>query len=286
MRIIVAGGTGVIGRSMLPKLVKDGHEVFAMTKDSKANEFLEKVGVTPVQADALNNDAVLAAFQKVQPEIVIHQLTSLGSVNLEDNAKIRVVGTRNLVDASKAVGVKRIIAQSLAFTYEPGDTPATEDVSLDFEAPNPRKINVDGVASLESAAAELPEYVILRYGLLYGPGTWYDKDGMIGQQVLKGQVKATDSVTSFLHVEDAAQAAVDALKWPSGPINVVDDEPASGKEWLPSFASVIGAPEPQKEDGSERGERGASNKKAKTEYGWKPLYPTWRTGFKQFVKNS
>ncbi|MHA7098111.1 NAD-dependent epimerase/dehydratase family protein [Priestia aryabhattai] len=286
MRIIVAGGTGVIGRSMLPKLVKEGHEVFAMTKDSKANEFLEQVGVTPVQADALNSDAVLAAFQKVQPEVVIHQLTSLGSVNLEDNAKIRVVGTRNLVDASKAVGVKKIIAQSLAFTYEPGDTPATEDVPLDYEAPNPRKINVDGVASLESAAAELPEYVILRYGLLYGPGTWYDKDGMVGQQVLKGQVKATDSVTSFLHVEDAAQAAVEALKWPSGPINVVDDEPASGKEWLPVFASVIGAPEPSKEDGSERGERGASNKKAKTEYGWTPIYPTWRTGFKQSVKNS
>ncbi|GAB1780123.1 NAD(P)-dependent oxidoreductase [Priestia megaterium] len=285
MRIIVAGGTGVIGRFMLPKLVKDGHEVFAMTKDSKANKFLKEVGVTPVQADALNSEAVLAAFQKVQPEVVIHQLTSLGSVNLEDNAKIRVVGTRNLVDASKAVGVKKIIAQSLAFTYEPGETPATEDVPLDFEAPTPRKINVDGVASLESAAAELPEYVILRYGMLYGPGTWYDKDGMIGQQVLKGQVKATDSVISFLHVEDAAQAAVEALKWPSGPINVVDNEPASGKEWLPVFASAIGAPEPQKEDGSERGERGASNKKAKTEYGWKPLYRTWRTGFEQSLKN-
>ncbi|MEM5003377.1 NAD(P)-dependent oxidoreductase [Priestia megaterium] len=286
MRIIVAGGTGVIGRSMLPKLVKDGHEVFAMTKDSKCDEFLKGLGVTPVQADALDNNAVLAAFQKVQPEVVIHQLTSLGSVNLEDNAKIRVVGTRNLVDASKAVGVKKIIAQSLAFTYEPGDTPATEDVSLDFEAPNPRKINVDGVASLESAAAELPEYVILRYGLLYGPGTWYEKDGMVGQQVLKGQVKARDSVTSFLHVEDAAKAAVEALKWPSGPINVVDDEPASGKEWLSVFAAVIGAPEPKKEDGSERGERGASNKKAKTEYGWQPLYPTWRSGFEQSLKNS
>ncbi|MBQ4870408.1 NAD(P)-dependent oxidoreductase [Priestia megaterium] len=286
MKIIVAGGTGVIGRSMLPRLVREGHEVFAMTKDSKSDKFLKGLGVTPVQADALDNNAVLAAFQQVQPEVVIHQLTSLGSVNLEDNAKIRVVGTRNLVDASKAVGVKKIIAQSLAFTYEPGETPATEDVSLDFEAPNPRKINVDGVASLESAAAELPEYVILRYGLLYGPDTWYEKDGMIGQQVLKGQVKATDSVTSFLHVEDAAQAAVEALKWPSGPINVVDDEPASGKEWLPVFASVIGAPEPETEDGSERGERGASNKKAKTEYGWKPFYPTWRTGFKQSVKTS
>lgn len=280
MKIIVAGGTGVIGRSMLPRLVREGHEVFAMTKDSKYDEFLKGIGVTPVQADALDNNTVLAAFKKVQPEVVIHQLTSLGSVNLEDNAKIRVIGTRNLVDASKAVGTKKIIAQSLAFTYEPGSIPATEDVLLDFEAPNPRKINVDGVAALESAATELPEYVILRYGLLYGPGTWYDKEGMIGQEVLKGKVKATDSITSFLHVEDAAQAAVEALKWPSGPINIVDDEPASGKEWLPVFASVIGAPVPEKEDGSERGERGASNAKAKKQYGWRPIYPTWRTGFK------
>ncbi|UOE62430.1 NAD(P)-dependent oxidoreductase [Priestia filamentosa] len=280
MRIIVAGGTGVIGLSMLPKLVREGHEVFAMTKDSKANKFLKEVGVTPIQADAFDSDAVLVAFQKVQPEVLIHQLTSLGSVNLEDNAKIRIIGTRNLVDASKAVGVKKIIAQSLAFVYEPGSTPATEDVPLDFEAPNPRKINVNGVASLESAVTELPEYVILRYGLLYGPGTWYDKEEMIGQQVLKGEVKATDSITSFLHIEDAAQSAVEALKWPSGPINIVDDEPASGKEWLPVFASVIGAPEPEKEDGSERGERGASNAKAKKEYGWTPIYPTWRTGFK------
>ncbi|MBU8589883.1 NAD(P)-dependent oxidoreductase [Priestia megaterium] len=285
MKIIVAGGTGVIGRSMLPRLVREGHEVFAMTKDRKSDEFLKGIGVTPVRADALDNNAVLAAFQKVQPEVVIHQLTSLGSVNLEDNAKIRIIGTRNLVDASKAVGTKKIIVQSLAFTYEPGSTPATEDVPLDFEAPNPRKINVDGVAALESAATELPEYVILRYGLLYGSGTWYDKEGMIGQEVLKGKVKATDSITSFLHVEDAAQAAVEALKWPSGPINIVDDEPASGKEWLPVFASVIGAPAPEKEDGSERGERGASNAKAKKEYGWKPIYSTWRIGFNQLLNS-
>ena len=113
MKIIVAGGTGVIGRSMLPRLVREGHEVFAMTRDNKSDEFLKGVGVTPVQADALDNNAVLVAFQKVQPEVVIHQLTSLGNVNLKDNAKIRIIGTRNLVEASKAVGVKKIIAQML-----------------------------------------------------------------------------------------------------------------------------------------------------------------------------
>jgi nucleoside-diphosphate-sugar epimerase len=152
---------------------------------------------------------------------------------------------------------------------------------LDFEATDVRKIHVNGVSALEEAVAELPEYVILRYGLLYGPNTWYSKKGMVEQQILKGEVVATDGIISFLHVEDAAQAALEAIKWPSGPINIVDNEPATGKEWVPVFASIIGGKEPAKEDRAERGERGALNTKAKKEYGWEPIYPTWRKGFEE-----
>jgi nucleoside-diphosphate-sugar epimerase len=271
----------VIGHSLVPKLVKEGHEVFALTRDENDAKIAQKLCAVPVHANALNSEEVLLAFQKVKPEIVIHQLTSLGSFNPEDNANIRIVGTRNLVDASKAVGVKKIIAQSLAFVYEPGTSPADEEVSLDFEATDVRKIHVNGVSALEEAVAELPEYVILRYGLLYGPNTWYSKKGMVGQQILKGEVVATDGIISFLHVEDAAQAALEAIKWPSGPINIVDNEPATGKEWVPVFASIIGGKEPAKEDRAERGERGALNTKAKKEYGWEPIYPTWRKGFEE-----
>ncbi|MEK4314418.1 NAD(P)-dependent oxidoreductase [Bacillus sp. FSL P4-0334] len=280
MKIIVAAGTGVIGRSLLPKLIQNGHQVFALTRGNRSNTFLKRIGVTPVKADAMDRDAVLNVFRKIQPEVVVHQLTSLTSYNLIENARIRIIGTRNIVDACHEVGVKRIIAQSLSMAYEPGLIPANEDVPLDLDAPNPRKVNVIGVASLESAVAELPEYVILRYGLLYGSGTWYEKNGMIGRQVLKGETKADDSITSFLHVEDAAQASVEALNWPNGPVNIVDDEPTTGKEWLTLFASEIGAPKPIFIDGSERGKRGASNGQAKREYGWKPTYPSWRIGFK------
>jgi nucleoside-diphosphate-sugar epimerase len=100
----------VIGHSLVPKLVKEGHEVFALTRDENDAKIAQKLCAVPVHANALNSEEVLLAFQKVKPEIVIHQLTSLGSFNPEDNANIRIVGTRNLVDASKAVGVKKIIA--------------------------------------------------------------------------------------------------------------------------------------------------------------------------------
>jgi nucleoside-diphosphate-sugar epimerase len=284
MKILIAGATGIIGRKIIPILIEEGHEVFAMVRNNKDNNSILEMGATPVNGDALERDSVFKVLHLVQPEVVMHQLTSLSSFNLEDNAKIRIVGTRNLVDASKEVGVKKIIAQSLAFTYEPGLTPASENISLDFDAPMPRKINVEGVAALESAVAEMPEYVILRYGFLYGPGTWFEQGGIIAEQIVNQGMKANDNVTSFLSVEDAAQAAVQALQWPNGPVNIVDDEPATAKVWLPVYASMIGAPEPIFEDGCDRGERGALNRKAK-EYGWKPMYSTWRTGFKTCLKS-
>ncbi|SUA95920.1 NAD-dependent epimerase/dehydratase [Paenibacillus thiaminolyticus] len=125
----------------------------------------------------------------------------------------------------------------------------------------------EGIAALEEAAAEIPEHVILRYGTLYGPDTWYDKTGAIAKKVLDRQLAATDGVSSFLHVEDAAHAALLALDWPAGPVNIVDDEPAAGTQWLPVYAEMLQAPAPQYEPGSNRGERGTSNAKARSEYG-------------------
>lgn len=279
MKILVAGATGVIGRSLLPILVREGHEVFGMTRNEASKNAISGMGASPLVADALDRQSVIDSLREARPEIVIHQLTSLSNYSLEDNARIRTLGTRNLVDASQAAGVRRMIAQSISWTYEPGHHPATEEVPLDLEAPQPRKTTVDGVLALEQAAAEMPEYVILRYGLLYGPGTWYDRNGLMAGKVRRKELKATEGVTSFLHVEDAARAAVAALEWPNGPVNVVDDEPAPGTEWLPLYAAAIGAPEPDIQEGSNRGERGAANAKARKDYGWEPLYPTWREGF-------
>jgi nucleoside-diphosphate-sugar epimerase len=126
----------------------------------------------------------------------------------------------------------------------------------------------------------LPESVVLRYGLLYGPGTWYAVDGEVAEQVRCGDRRVSAGVASFVHVLDAARAAHFALDWPPGTVNVVDDEPAPGTSWLPVFAAAVGAPPPPIGEGAERGERGASNAKARQVLGWQPLYPSWREGFR------
>ncbi|WP_096466140.1 NAD-dependent epimerase/dehydratase family protein [Aneurinibacillus soli] len=280
MKIFVAGATGVIGRSLIPLLVQAGHEVTGMTHHTSHTNMIEEMGAKPRVADAFDRDAIFTALHETRPDVVIHQLTSLHAQSSADNAKIRIEGTRNLVDASHSVGVRRMIAQSISWAYEPGVAPATEEVPLDLDAPMPRQTTIAGIVALEKAVAEIPESVILRYGTLYGPGTWYDVHGMIAEQVHRKEMTATEGVSSFLHVEDAARTAFLALDWPSGPVNIVDDEPASGSLWLPAYASAIGAPEPAIQAGSNRGERGASNAKARTHYGWTPLHPTWREGFK------
>lgn len=279
MKIFVAGAAGVIGRLLLPKLIEAGHQVVGMTHREEHVDIIRKSGARAFLADAFDREAIMSAIAAERPEAVIHQLTSLRDWNLEENARIRIEGTRNLVDAAKAANVSRIVAQSIGWAYEPGESPAAEDVPLDIAAPMPRKRTIEGITALERAAAELPNHVILRYGMLYGPGTWYDRQGMMADKVRRKEVPATNGVTSFLHVEDAAHAALLALDWASGPVNIVDDEPAPGTEWLPVYASAAGAPEPGFQAGSNRGERGASNFKARNEYGWEPSYPTWRTGF-------
>lgn len=146
MKILVAGATGVIGRLLLPILVREGHEVIGMTRKESAKSIIMEMGASPLVVDALDREAVIAALREARPEVVIHHLTSLSNYNLEDNARIRTIGTRNLVDASQAVGVRRMIAQSISWTYEPGNHHAKEEESLDVEAPHPRKRTVDGSA--------------------------------------------------------------------------------------------------------------------------------------------
>jgi nucleoside-diphosphate-sugar epimerase len=284
MKIFVAGSTGVIGRLLLPRLVRDGHEVIGMTHNPERKPFIQALGAKAIVVDAFERDDIHAVIGEVRPDVIIHQLTSLSNWNLEDNARIRIEGTRNLVDAAKAAGVTRFIAQSISWAYEPGDHPASEDDPLDIQAPLPRKSTIDGIVALEEAVAEVPNHVILRYGMLYGPNTWYDTRGVMADKVLQRQLHASDGITSFLHVEDAANAAMLALDWPTGPVNVVDNEPAAGKQWLPVYADSLQAPAPDYQPGINRGERGASNTKAQSEYGWVPLYPTWRSGFSQSLR--
>lgn len=172
------------------------------------------------------------------------------------------------MDASLATGVEQIIAQSISWAYETGEEPATEETPLDLKALEPRKRTIEGICSLEKAVAEIPNHVILRYGMLYGQGTWYDFNGYMAEAIRQGSVTATDAVMSFLHVEDAANAAALALNWPSGPVNIVDDEPAKGMDWLSIYSEAIGVPAPIVQEGREGWERGASNMKARMVYEW------------------
>ncbi|MGG2015685.1 NAD-dependent epimerase/dehydratase family protein [Bacillus sp. S10(2024)] len=283
MKIFLAGATGVIGRSLIPLLVQEGYEVFGMIRDESHASTITKMGAKPVVADAFDRDAVFTALQNSQPDVVIHQLTSLSEGSSVDNAKMRIEGTENLVEAAKSVGVRRIIAQSISWAYEPGEVPATEEELLDITASFPRKTTIEGIMALEEKVSQMPEFVILRYGTLYGPGTWYATDGMIAEQVRRQEMAATDGIVSFLHVDDAARAALLALEWPSGPVNIVDDYPAQGQDWLPVYASAIGAPQPSAQTGSNRGERGASNTKARKEYGWEPIHSSWSKGFQNHL---
>lgn len=276
--VFVAGATGAIGRQLLPMLVRAGYEVFGTTRDPRKVAQIEAIGARPVLVDVFDRAALIAAVGEADPDVIIHQLTDLTSADFAANDRLRVVGTRNLVDAAKAAGVPRMIAQSLAITYAHKAEPATEQDPLADTAPEVHD-SVKGVRALEAAVSELPEGVILRYGLFYGPGTWFSKNGPFADAVRRAERPAGKGSSSFIHVEDAARAALRAIDWPPGVFNIVDDDPAIGTEWLPVFAAAIGAPAPP--EGEFNGyEQGASNKKVRQELGWKPLHATWREGFR------
>ncbi|TBL71443.1 NAD-dependent epimerase/dehydratase family protein [Paenibacillus thalictri] len=279
MKIAVAGASGVIGQMLLPMLVQAGHEVVGFTRNPDQALKLKEKGVQSALLDVLDREAVFAALRETKPDVVIHQLTSLSTRSFADNTRIRKEGTRNLVDAALAAGVGKMIAQSISWAYAPGEGPAAEDCPLDLDAPPPRNTTIEGVHALETAVADMPNYIILRYGLFYGYGTWYAPGGYMAEQVRQGLLPATDGVSSFVHIDDAARAAVLALQWPSGCYNIVDGEPAAGTKWLPVYADALGAPAPGVQPGHAAWERGALNGKA-LQHGWKPRYASWRDGFR------
>jgi nucleoside-diphosphate-sugar epimerase len=284
VRIFLAGATGVIGRHLTPLLVARGHQVTGLARRASDAAALRAVGADAAVADVYDADALTEAVRAAAPEVVVHQLTALSSGSSgssEANAAIRTTGTRNLTDAALAAGVGRIVAQSVAWAYRGGDGPATERTPLDLAAAAPRSTTVRGVATLEDTVREAPDWVVLRYGLLYGPGTWYSRGGLMADRMTAGELAPDADVSSFVHVEDAAAAAVAALDWPSGAVNVCDDEPAPARDWVPAFARAVGAPLPPPAPCADRHAwaRGADNHHARTRLGWTPRHLSWRDGF-------
>jgi nucleoside-diphosphate-sugar epimerase len=273
VKILIAGAAGVIGRRLVPLLVAAGHDVAGTTRRAERAQALREAGARPLVVDVLDADALRETVGRERPDVVIHQLTDLAGGDFPANNRLRVEGTRNLVEAARAAEVETMIAQSIAWLYVAGETPAVEGDPLDPNAPP-----YPGVSALEDAVRGMPRGVVLRYGAFYGPGTWYAPDGAIAERVRSRDLKPTPAWTSFIHVDDAAAAAVDALEWPAGAVNIVDDEPAQATEWMPVYCEAIGVPVPPLPRHAAATGRPISNAKAR-ELGWKPKFASWRTGF-------
>ncbi|CAM3477389.1 NAD(P)-dependent oxidoreductase [Occultella aeris] len=266
MRIFLAGGTGVVGSRLIPALQAAGHDVTATTRRAEGLDLVRDRGARGVVVDVFDAPRLAEAVAAAEPELVMHQLTDLGEYDTAANARLRRDGTANLVAAAENAGVDRMI-----FAYAPGDTTATEDDPLEPGS---------AVGILEAVVHRLPRATVLRYGMFYGDGTWYAPGGRIGGTVVAGQLPATPAITPFVHIDDVVSATVQALSWPDGTYNIVDDEPAAGTVWLPVYAAGLGAPVPRVAglpDGTPR-RRAVSNARARAA-GWRPRYPSWRDGF-------
>jgi 2-alkyl-3-oxoalkanoate reductase len=304
MRVLVAGGSGAIGRRLVPQLVARNHQVTATTRSPEKIDELRTVGADWVVMDGLDAEGVKEAVGRAEPDAIVHQMTALsGEPDLKHfddwfattNA-LRTTGTDNLLTAAKDTGVKRIVAQS--YTGWPnireGGPVKTEQDPLDPDPAKAQTKSLDAIRYLEDTVLNAPlEGIVLRYGILYGPGA---SEGLV-ELVRKRRMPVVGGgggVWSWIHVDDAAAATVAAVdRGKPGVYNVVDDDPATVSECLPYLADVVGAKAPLRLPAwlgrPAAGEvavrmmteaRGASNVKARHELGWQPVFSSWRDGFR------
>jgi 2-alkyl-3-oxoalkanoate reductase len=307
MRVFVAGATGAIGKRLVPQLVEAGHQVTAMTRSKEKLGELYELGAEAVVCDVFDAGRLGSVVARAEPDAVINELTDLPqSLNPRKlgeyyaaNNRVRREGTSNMLSAARGAGVRRFLVQGAAYWYAPTGGPVkTEEAPLYLDASAPIGPAVKTIKEVEEAvlSADGIEGVVLRYGMFYGPGTWYAKDGDVGRQVRKRRypmIGHGEGMFSFIHIDDAAAATVAALERARpGVYNVVDDEPASAVEWMPLYAEALGAKRPPRVPAFLARmiagdalvtwmlrQRGASNEKIKEELGWRPRYKSWRQGF-------
>ena len=301
MRILIAGATGAIGRLLVRCLKENRHSVFALARSPESSRAVTELGVEPVIADALDAASVKAAVARLRPDAIINELTSLPrhytaeemKAAAERDHKVRSEGNANLLVALRNAGVRRYLLQSSGFWYAPGVGLADEQEPFAFDGSPAVAAGSRRYAELEAAASGTPgvEVVSLRYGFFYGPGTWYNREGDMGEQVRQQQVPVIgdgQGVWSFLHIDDAAAATAAALECAPGAYNVVDNDPAAQSLWLPAFAHAVGAPAPPRMTEEEALRtlgpdtvyfatrlRGASNEKARRELNLQPRPLEW-----------
>lgn len=303
LNIFVAGGSGAIGRQLLPMLVHGGHNVVSMTRTPGGAERIKAMGATPVIGDVFDESGLTRLVSHCEPDIVIHQLTAFGATDadpLAETIRVRTDGTRNLVAAAKLAGAKKLITQSISFICRPvADGLTDENAPLYLEAREAIRPLALAVSEMENRTLtnDSMEGVVLRYGWFYGPGTNYDPADAIPRAIRRGRmpiVGGGNGTYSFVHVRDAAAATLKAMTLAApGIYNIVDDSPAKLSEWLPVAAELLGVPAPAMMDEALAREKlgdmlvyifneqsGASNQKAKRMLNWQPSLPSWRLGFK------
>jgi nucleoside-diphosphate-sugar epimerase len=307
VKVFVAGATGAMGRQLVPGLVGAGHVVVGMTRKRSNQALLRDLGATPVVADGLDPGAVTAAVGDAEPDVIVHQLTAITALDIRhfdrdfaQTNRLRTEGTDLLLAAGRAMGVRRFVAQSYTgWPYARTGGPVKDEQDpLDPTPARAMRNTLAAIRHLETAVtgADWTTGIVLRYGAFYGPGTSLSPGGEQFEMVSRRKFPVVGDgagVWSFIHIADAAEATIAAVQHGErGIYNVVDDEPAPVREWLPALAREIGAPKPWRVPrwvgrllAGESAEvmmtdvRGASNAKAKRELNWKPSHPSWRSGF-------
>ncbi len=300
MRVLVAGASGAIGTRLVPQLIDRGHEVIGTFRSPEKAKRLQALGAEPIALDLLDPRAVRKAVLAAKPDAIVHEATALANMRFSKNLdrsfaltnRLRTEGTDALLVAAREAGVRRFVAQSFAsYRYvRRGGPVKTEDDPLDPTPPAAMRETDAAMRYLDQAVTDAGG-IALRYGGFYGASN----DGLVGP-VRKRQfpiIGDGGGVFSFIHLDDAAAATALALEHDgAGLYNIVDDEPAPVREWLPVLANVLGAKPPRHfpcwlarlvaGDGAVMmgtASRGASNAKAKRELGWTLRYPSWREGF-------
>ena len=305
MRVFVAGGTGVIGRRLVPQLVARGHQVTATTTSAAKLGLLEQLGADGVVMDGLDAVSVGEAVAAAAPDAIVHQMTGLseahaGQPNLRKpdrffaiTNRLRTEGTDHLLAAAEATGVSHVVAQSFApSSTAPGRADGSRPRRTRWSGQRQREVT-KAIDHLEDVVVKAGG-AVLRYGSLYGPGATDDQVKLVRKRLFP-LVGGGTGYFSWVHLDDAASATVLAVEQRAkGVFNIVDDEPAPVSEWLPYLAACAGAKPPRRLPkwlarllagemvvGMMTEGRGFSNAKAKRELGWELRYPSWRQGFKE-----
>ena len=310
MRVFVAGATGAIGHYLVSSLIAAGHEVTGSTRSPSKASQLKTAGATPAIVDGLDRRAVIDTVLAAQPEVIVHQMTALASMRnyrhfdqeFAVTNELRVKGTDYLLEAARQAGTRRFIAQSFTGwnNARTGGPVKTEDDPLD---PDPVPATRQSMAAIkhveQTVPGAVPAGLVLRYGPFYGHGA---SDNML-DVVRKRQMPVVGGGTgiwSFCEVTDGAAATAAAVtRGAPGIYNIVDDDPAPVREWLPYLAECLGAKAPMRAPAwlgrllagqlvvsTMTKARGSVNEKAKRELGWAPQYASWRDGFPVWVKTA